>query len=68
MKTFIAKCRQVTTDHLEGDVVGSSVFLSCVTMPTCIPSDVALTPTQARELAEWLERAAIEAEAYDDEP
>lgn len=62
MRTFIAKCNQVATDHLEGDVVGGSVFLSCITAPGLIPQDVALTPTQARVLAEWLELAALEAE------
>lgn len=62
MKQLIFNCLHVREDWLEADVVGAHVYLSTCCAKNDGPSDVAITPTQARELAEWLEQAALEAE------
>lgn len=65
MKTLAQACAQASGDVLVADVVGNGVFLDI----TCkgASKDVKLSPEKARELAEWLNDAALEAEAYDDE-
>lgn len=66
MKDLYLNCAMHSSDVLEATVSGNGVFID-IQQPTqhC---DLKLTPTQAHELAEWLEQAALEAEAYDDEP
>lgn len=67
MKQLTQNCNVTKEDWLEADVIARHIYLTTCCAKNNGPSDVALTATQARELAEWLERAAIEAEAYDDE-
>lgn len=67
MKQLTQNCNVTKEDWLEADVIAQRVYITTCRSKNEGPSDVALTPTQARELAEWLEQAAIEAEAYDDE-
>lgn len=66
MKQLTQDCSYAPGDWLECDVVANKVYVGANVKGAVGPSDISLTPTQARELAEWLEQAALEAEAYDD--
>ena len=62
MRQLTYNCAVAKDDRLECDVVGKRVYLGTCCAKNDGPSDVAITPTQARELAAWLEQAALEAE------
>lgn len=67
MKQLRLNCTQVTNDFLEADRIHKHVYLGVCQYATIDDqADVKLTPTQARELAAWLEQAALEAEQADD--
>lgn len=66
MKQLTFDCNVTPQDWLECDVVGKRVYLGTCCAKNDGPSDVAITPTQARELAAWLEQAALEAEQADE--
>jgi hypothetical protein len=65
MPTFNKKCESDKRDHIEGDVVGGHVYLSVVVHRGAAQNDVSMTPESARELAEWLQTAALVAEQYE---
>ena len=64
MKDLNLNCAMHPSDVLEATVSGDGIFID-IQQPAqhC---DLKLTPTQARELAAWLEQAALEAEQADD--
>ena len=64
MKDLNLNCARHPSDVLEATVFDGDVFID-IQQPAqhC---DLKLTPTQARELAAWLEQAALEAEQADD--
>jgi len=64
MKDLYLNCAMHSNDVLEATVSGGGVFFD-IQQPAqhC---DLKLTSTQARELAEWLVQAALEAEQADE--
>ena len=63
MKQLRLNCVQASLDFVECDRVHKHVYVGvCQGHQGSEQADVKLTPTQARELAEWLEQAALEAE------
>lgn len=66
MKQLILDCAYTQGDWLECDVVADKVYIGSNVKGAIGPADIALTPTQARALAEWLEQAALEAEQADE--
>lgn len=65
MKTLQQSCDLTREDWLEADVVGSHVYISNTCAKNDGPNDIALTSSQARELAEWLSAAAVEADRHE---
>lgn len=63
MKDLNLNCAMHSTDVLEATVCGG-IFIDI--QHPAQHCDLKLTPTQARELAEWLEQAALEAEQADE--
>ena len=67
MKQLRLNCVQAPLDFVECDRVHKHVYVGvCPDFPGSEQADVKLTPTQARELAQWLEQAATEAEQADE--
>lgn len=66
MKQLTLDCAYTQGDWLECDVVSDKVYVGSNVKGAIGPADIALTPTQARELATWLEQAAFEAEQADE--
>lgn len=60
MKDLNLNCAMHPSDVLEATVSGDGIFID-IQQPV-LHCDLKLTPTQARELAAWLEQAALEAE------
>lgn len=67
MKQLRLNCVQAPLDFVECDRVYQHVYVGvCPSSNGDEQADVKLTPTQARELAAWLEQAALEAEQADE--
>lgn len=61
---FDCKCSQNPKhDSMDGAVIGDGVFLDIKLVDKS--ADIKLSPDDARALAEWLEQAADEADAYE---
>ena len=66
LATFSRRCTQVGHNNLECDVVANRIYIGVYIGSDGYPNDIEITPTAARELAEWLEQAALEAEQADE--
>lgn len=62
MQDLELNCRMHPDDTLEATVTYDGVFLDVRHCSNGQHCDIKLSPTQARELAQWLEQAATEAE------
>lgn len=62
MRTFNTNCVQVSRDSMEVELVYNTIYFETVDGSSGGKNCLAMKPTQARELAQWLEQAATEAE------
>ena len=62
MKPFSTNCVQVGRDSMEVELVYNTIYFETVDGSSGDKNCLAMNPTQARELAAWLEQAATEAE------
>lgn len=66
MKPFATNCVQIGRDRMEVELVHNTIYFETVDGFSGGKNCLAMNPTQARELAVWLEQAAIEAEQADE--